>query len=51
MNELQPDGRYGTKWDSQSIAWDGDRTTERIFDNYFSQQVLHNETNNIGFDR
>jgi len=40
MNELQPDGRYGTKWASKKIAWDGDRKTERVFDDYFVRQVL-----------
>ena len=40
MNELQPDDRYGTKWASKKITWDGDRKTERVFDDYFVRQVL-----------
>ena len=40
MNELLPDDRYETKWGSANISWDGDRTTERVFDNYFVRQVL-----------
>jgi hypothetical protein len=45
MNELQPDGIWGTKWARQAIDWDGDRTTERVFDDYFVQQVRRNEVN------
>ena len=40
MNELQPDGRYKTLWDMAKIAWDGDRKTEWVFNNYFVRQVL-----------
>jgi hypothetical protein len=45
MNEKQPDGSYLTKWASQKIAWDGDRKTEKVFNNYFVQQVRRNEAN------
>lgn len=40
MNEKKANGKYETRWDYKRINWDGDRIMEKVYQEYFAQQVF-----------